>query len=148
MELHKFNHAYELLSVARKIGITVELLDQEEARHYIIEVMEKFSPWKKEGHLSLGDDSNTLSTEEYEDKFSFLLGNDAAYIFFEQNHINKNTVIKVKNASRLSELMTNSYGMEYFISDSNARYLISVNWYSIQWKGDIDLSPIAKPRKD
>lgn len=35
--------------------------------------------------------------------------------------------------------MENSSGMEYFISDKDISYLISVNWYSIEYVGNIEL---------
>lgn len=63
-------------------------------------------------------------------------------IFFEQNRINQHDVVVVENAREISTLIANSHGMEYFISDKAISYLISVNWYAIEYVGDIDLQPI------
>ena len=35
--------------------------------------------------------------------------------------------------------MENSRGMEYFISDAELNYLIAVNWYAIEYVGDVEL---------
>lgn len=36
--------------------------------------------------------------------------------------------------------MENSHGMEYFISDAVLSYLVTVNWYSIEYVG-VELKP-------
>ncbi|TKU16739.1 hypothetical protein FDX03_13770 [Citrobacter sp. wls827] len=60
-----------------------------------------------------------------------------AFMFFEQNYINKDIVVLIHNARDISKLMENCHGMEYFISDKNGTYLIAVNWYSIEFIGDV-----------
>ena len=65
---------------------------------------------------------------------------DPAFIFFEQNQINRCDVVRVEDARNISSLMENSHGMEYFISDAGLTYLIAVNWYAIEYVGDIELS--------
>ncbi|KNB71980.1 hypothetical protein ADS79_16230 [Brevibacillus reuszeri] len=106
----------------------------------MLEVLEKYKPWKTEGHLSIGEDANSLSTDDYEFSFSLSMESVPAFIFFEQNYINKCDVVVVDDAKNITSLMENSHGMEYFISDESLSFLISVNWYSIEYAGDIDLS--------
>lgn len=138
MNLHKFSHAKELISIAPTIDVKANLLSKEQAEKYISYVLNKYHPWKTTGHLSIGDNAGKLSTEENEFTFSLSMKNEPAYIFFEQNTINKNDVVVIENAKNISKLMENSHGMEYFISDKNATYLIAVNWYSIEYTGDIE----------
>lgn len=139
MNSHKFSYAMELVSVASAININAYLLSREQAEKYIMNVLNKYRPWKATGHLSISDNADRLSTEEYEFSFSLAMENKPAYIFFEQNYINKNEVVIVENAKNISELMKHSHGMEYFVSDKNATYLIAVNWYCIEYVGDLDL---------
>ncbi|ENA0608833.1 hypothetical protein ABFP30_000493 [Enterobacter bugandensis] len=140
MNLHKFSHAKELISVAEKIGIKISVMVGEDAEEYISFILKKYKPWKKEGHLSISGDISSLSTDENEFTFSLSMKHIPAFLFFEQNFINKNTVILIDNASEISTLMQNSHGMEYFISDENGTYLIAINWYSIEFTGDVLLT--------
>lgn len=140
MRLHKFSHAKELLSVADNIGIDITLLTEEMAIEYIHFIFNKYKPWKREGHISIGESVSKLSTEDNEVTFSLSMGNVPAFIFFEQDYINKNNVLMISDASKISLLMENSHGMEYFISNKIGLYLIAVNWYSIEFTGDISLN--------
>ncbi|MBJ9295401.1 hypothetical protein GHT40_13970 [Citrobacter werkmanii] len=140
MVLHKFSHARELLSVADNTGIDIMLLTEEMAIKYIQFILDKYKPWKIEGHLSIGGSVSKLSTEDNEFIFSLSMDNVPAFIFFEQNYINKNNVLMISDASKISQLMENSHGMEYFISNEIGSYLIAVNWYSIEFTGDVFLN--------
>ncbi|MED1861822.1 hypothetical protein [Brevibacillus reuszeri] len=122
------------------MSIKAAILPKEQGCKYILEVLEKYKPWKTEGHLSIGEDANSLSTDDYEFSFSLSMESVPAFIFFEQNYINKCDVVVVDDAKNITSLMENSHGMEYFISDESLSFLISVNWYSIEYAGDIDLS--------
>ncbi len=148
MILHKFSLAKELLTTANRINIEVELLDLAEASNFINSVIERYNPWKTTGHLSIGQENSTkLKTEENEFTFSKLLPNEPAFIFFEQNTFNKDTVVCIKNAKQISQLMENSYGMEYFISNESMSYLISVNWYTIELSEQFNLTCILNDDK-
>lgn len=128
------------MRVAGMMSIKAAILPKEQGCKYILDVLEKYKPWKTEGHLSIGEDANSLSTDDYEFSFSLSMESVPAFIFFEQNYINKCDVVVVDDAKNISSLMENSHGMEYFVSDESLSFLISVNWYSIQYAGDIDLS--------
>lgn len=54
--------------------------------------------------------------------------------------MNKDVVVIIEDARNISRLMENSSGMEYFISDKDISFLISVNWYSIEYVGNVDLT--------
>lgn len=127
------------MRVADTMSIKAALLPKEQGCKYILEILEKYKPWKTEGHLSIGEGANRLSTDDYEYSFSLSMESVPAFIFFEQNYINECDVVVVNDAKNISPLMENSHGMEYFISDESLSFLISVNWYSIEYVGDIDL---------
>lgn len=140
MNLHRSSHASELIRVASEMSVAVCLLSKDEGCAYISAVFGKFNPWKMEGHLSIGGDVKSLRTEDCEFSFSRSMRGDPAFIFFEQNQINRCDVVRVEDARNISSLMENSHGMEYFISDAGLTYLIAVNWYAIEYVGDIELS--------
>ena len=141
MDLHRFGHARELLRVADAMSIKASILPEDEGQAYIASVLEKFKPWKTEGHLAIGDGAKRMATETHESSFSNAMAAARAMIFFEQNDVNRHHVIVVDNAQDISRLIDNSHGMEYFVSDEEISYLISVNWYAIEYVGDIDLQP-------
>jgi hypothetical protein len=41
----------------------------------------------------------------------------------------------IKDAKLIGNLMESSYGMEYFVSNEKADFLIAVNWYVIEVAG-------------
>lgn len=63
-----------------------------------------------------------------------------AFVFFEKSVINRRDVVVFEDARSVSSLMENSHGMEYFISDAVLSYLVTVNWYSIEYVG-VELKP-------
>lgn len=138
--LHRFSHAGELIRVAGEMSIAARLLSKDEGCAYISAVFGKFNPWKREGHISIGDDVKQLRTEDCEFSFSRSMQDAPAFVFFEQNQINRCDVVVVEDARNISLLMENSHGMEYFISDAGLNYLIAVNWYAIEYVGDVELS--------
>jgi len=140
MHFHKFSHANELIKSALELDIKLNFIIHMEARNYIDQVLKKYMPWRITGHLAIGDNAKRLSTDDYEFKFSLSLDNKPSYIFFEQNLMNKDVVVIVEDAKNISKLMEYSSGMEYFISDKDISYLISVNWYSIEYVGNVDLT--------
>ncbi|MGA4102658.1 hypothetical protein ACI2S5_17070 [Ralstonia nicotianae] len=140
MTLHELSHAKELLRVAEAMSIRVRLLTKEEGEAYILSVFDKFKPWKKEGHIAIGDDAGRLPTDTYEFSFSRLMVAAPAFVFFERSVINRRDVVVFEDARSVSSLMENNHGMEYFISDAVLSYLVTVNWYSIEYVG-VELKP-------
>lgn len=140
MNFHKFSHVNTLIESALELDIKLNFITRMDARYYIKQVLIKYMPWRIEGHLAIGDNAKRLSTDTYEFKFSFGLDNKPGYIFFEQNLMNKDVVVIIEDARNISRLMENSSGMEYFISDKDISFLISVNWYSIEYVGNVDLT--------
>ncbi|WP_223277166.1 hypothetical protein [Pseudomonas oryziphila] len=133
MTTHKFCHADELLSAAGRLGVKAHLVDELIAEKYISFVLEKYKPWKKSGHLSIGDGTTKLPTDENEFVFFSSVKPGAGWIFFEQNVSNKNVVVVVDDVREISRLMEGSYGMEYFVSNECGDFLIAVNWYVIEY---------------
>ncbi|MFC5404421.1 hypothetical protein [Cohnella soli] len=128
----------ELVQVSSKLGVEVEALDDYTASDYIKRVLKKFKPFKTTGHLAIRGDSHTLSLEKFEFSYSKYLNSEPAFIFFDQEGLDRNTVV-VKDAKLVGDLMENSYGMEYFLSNENLDYLIVVNWYVIEVSGSLPL---------
>ncbi|WP_439893719.1 hypothetical protein ACS7SF_19080 (plasmid) [Ralstonia sp. 25C] len=128
------------MRVAGEMSIAARLLSKDEGCAYIASVFSKFNPWKREGHVSIGDDVKKLRTEDCEFSFSRSMRGGPAFIFFEQNQVNRCDVVVVEDARNISLLMKNGHGMEYFISDNALNYLIAVNWYVIEYVGDVELS--------
>ncbi|NEW04638.1 hypothetical protein GK047_01185 [Paenibacillus sp. SYP-B3998] len=128
-------NAQELTKVSNILGIDIVILNDNDSNNYIKSIINKFKPFKIIGHLSIGNDSLTIPLEKYEFLYSKLLNCEPAYIFFDQEGFDRNTVVVVKDAKLIGSLMENSYGMEYFISNEKLDYLIAVNWYVIEASG-------------
>ena len=140
LKLHRLSHAHEILASSKKLGINTKILAEDIAQSYIHKTLSKFYPEKMGGHLSIGREAKYISTETHEFSFSKSLKKEPAYIFFEQNHQQKNLVILIADAREISNIMENCYGMEYFVSNKRKSFLISVNWYVIETSGEFDLS--------
>ena len=126
----------ELEHGAILLGLDHKILGQEIANSYITDVLNKFNPYKATGHLSVGSPvSKKLSTEEHEFSFSENLPDEPIYIFFEQDNTHKGQVFILNQAQMLGMLLKECFGMEYFISNKEQTYLISVNWYTIEILG-------------
>jgi hypothetical protein len=122
----------EILRCCAEIGTPCILLKEPDASLYIKCVLERFTPVKTTGHLSIGHDSFSLPTDENEFSFSLKLREGPVRVFFDQKGPDRNTALHITNGRQLSQILANCFGMEYFISDPEATYLISVNWYKIE----------------
>lgn len=125
----------ELISTSRKLGIDIDVLDEMNSKKYIESIIEIFKPFKVTGHLSIGDATMNIPLEDNEFSYSKFLRSESAYIFFDQDGKDRNTVIVVKDATLIGDLMENSFGMEYFTSNEKQDFLIAVNWYGIEVVG-------------
>ncbi|GBG07211.1 hypothetical protein PAT3040_01759 [Paenibacillus agaridevorans] len=129
-------YARELLKTGGNLGIDTILLSELESERYIKRVLGFFRPYKTTGHLSIGtEESRVLPLEQNEFTFSSHLKSEPAYIFFDQEGFDKNSVVVVNDAKLIGQLMENSFGMEYFVSNQKADFLIAVNWYVINVAG-------------
>ena len=127
----------ELLLTSSNLGIDIVILDEKESKQFIKRVIDIFRPFKITGHLSIGEESLNIPLEENEYSYSNYLKSEPAYIFFDQESRDRNTVVVVKDAKLIGKLMENSYGMEYFVSNENLDFLVAVNWYVIEIAGSI-----------
>lgn len=125
----------ELIQISSKLGIDIVVLDGNESKQYIKRVIDIYKPFKITGHLSIGEETLTISLEGNEYSYSKYLKSEPAYIFFDQESRDRNTVVVVKDAILIGNLMENSFGMEYFVSNENSDFLIAVNWYVIEIAG-------------
>ena len=132
---HEFNYTKEILDVSRNLGIPCELLSKTKGVQFINSVFEKFSPNKKTGHLAIHHDSISIPLELYEFSYSSFLEKEPAYIFFDQEGLDKGNVIVVENGKEIGQIMENAFGMEYFVSNKEMDYLLAVNWHVIEGIG-------------
>jgi len=108
----------ELIDVSKNLGIEIFLLNDRDAQEYIETVFALYNPFKTEGHLGIGENTVSISTEKYEFIYSQYLIEEPAYVFFGQDsNIARKSVIKINNAKILGALFENAYGMEYFVSN-------------------------------
>lgn len=82
MTSHTFRHADELSSTADRIGVKAHLVDEVMAEKYISIVLEKYKPRKNSGHLSIGEGTTKLPTDENEFVFFSSVKPGAGWIFF------------------------------------------------------------------
>jgi len=125
----------ELVQISSNLGIDIVVLDENESKQYINRVINIYKPIKITGHLSIGEETLTIPLEKNEYSYSKYLKSDPAYIFFDQESRDRNTVVVVKDAKLIGNLMENSFGMEYFVSNEKSDFLIAVNWYVIEIAG-------------
>lgn len=128
-------NTHELTQISSNIGIDIAILDENDSKQYIKRVIDIFKPFKITGHLSIGKETLTIPLEGNEFSYSKYLKSEPAYIFFDQESRDRNTVVVVKDANLIGNLMENSYGMEYFVSNKTSDFLIAVNWYVIEAAG-------------
>lgn len=127
--------ADELLNSSQELGITSYLLTAKEGAAFIRFALDRYKPNKLAGHLAIQHDSVAVPLDHYEFTYSTFMAAEPAYIFFEQQGSDSNKVVIVEEGNRLGEILENSYGMEYFVSNKTADYLLAVNWYVIEGAG-------------
>lgn len=127
----------ELIQVSSELGIESVVLNDKESKQFINRVVEIYKPFKITGHLSIGEETQKIPLEGYEFSYSNYLKSEPAYIFFDQEGRDRNTVVVVQDAKKIGELMENSFGMEYFVSNETMDFLIVVNWYVIEIAGTV-----------
>lgn len=137
--MHKFSGARELINSARQLGLDVELAEPGHAGEYIRKVLAKFKPFRVSGHLQIGGDAKSIPAEGNEYLLSKQFKDGIACVFFEQGTLDKDNLVIFKRAKDVSVAIERSFGMEYFISDEAASYLIAVNSYGIEFTGDIEI---------
>ncbi|MEL6189467.1 MAG: hypothetical protein AAFU79_32995, partial [Myxococcota bacterium] len=107
-----------------------------EADRYRCDVLRRFRPERTSGHLAIGRDIVCLPTDDYEFRLGGVLPERPVRLFFDQDGPDRRAVVEVMDGSRLGEVMEESFGMEYFLSNEEASLLIAVNWYAIEFAGE------------
>lgn len=128
----------ELKSNADKIGLNYSIIKGIEAKKLISEIFRKFDPLRTSGHLAISDNSKIIPLEYNEFTYTLAIKRQKGYLFFDQEGIDKNLVLEVENIQRVGELMEESFGIEYFLSNSDLSFLIAVNWYVIEVSGNCE----------
>ena len=132
--------AEELITVGKKLNIKAELLADDEAESCIQRTLDLFMPFRTTGHLGIGHDSFTLPIDKWEFSYMEYLSQESGYVFFSQKkRLSGRTVVRIDNLQELGKILEESFGMEYFLTNKNADFLIAVNWYVVEILG-IELS--------
>lgn len=126
----------ELSEACSKLNIEIRVVEGAAARDIIDSVIDKFKPNRISGHVAIySENSDIYPTDNFEFDFPRYLDEELIYIFFDQEGEEKNSVIAIKNGRKLGAILEDCFGIEYFVSNENISYLISVNWYSIEVLG-------------
>jgi hypothetical protein len=112
------------------------LLSSLESIKVIKSVFGKYNVQKKSGHLSIYEDSLSLPLEQYEFTYSKNLRDEPVFMFFDQENFEKEEVVCINEGRRVGEIMENSYGMEYFLTNSDYTFLLAINWYVLEGAGE------------
>jgi hypothetical protein len=135
--LHKLGNTKEILSVADRIGVKARLLPATVGSNLISKAINIYRPSKTSGHLAIHKNSASIPLEAVEFTYCGVLGRRPVYVFFDQQGIDKGLVVSVREGVRLCDLLKESFGMEYFVTDKRFSYLIAVNWYVLEVAGDL-----------
>ncbi len=88
----------ELIQISSNLGIDIVVLGENESKQYIKKVIDIYKPFKITGHLSIGENAKTIPLDQNEYSYSTFLKSEPAYIFFDQESRDRNTVVVVKDA--------------------------------------------------
>lgn len=128
----------QLINACKELNLEFDVLTSDDAKYYIRTVLDKYTPKKTTGHVSIGDKKSViLNTDENEFSFSEKFDQSPIRIFFDQENFENDLVFELNNGQRLGNVLGECFGMEYFVSNPNVSFLVSVNWYSIEIVGDI-----------
>jgi hypothetical protein len=132
------SQAKELIEVANTLNIKAELLNKEDSQQFIRDILAVFKPFKTTGHLAIGGNSISIPLDSNEFSYSQNLEQENGYIFFDQySTASQKTVVRIADIRNVGEIMGESFGMEYFLSNHKMDFLIAVNWYVIEVSGSI-----------
>ncbi|WP_156957943.1 hypothetical protein [Paracidovorax oryzae] len=127
------NKISELLDACSILNVPAKIISAENFESKKNEIFKKYHPEQTVNHYSIGGDSIVLPTEEYEFSLFENFPDINILLFFGSD--SKEDCLSIESLSSLSKIMENCYGMEYFVSDQDASFLISVNWYVINLQG-------------
>lgn len=125
----------EILKVSHEMRIECSIIEKNQSLDLINQCVNKFRPEKLSGHLMVGHDSISIPIEKYEFSYSKLMRREPLLIFFDQESVDKEVIVKISNGSQLCDLMEQTFGMEYFVTNESFDFLLAVNWYVIEGIG-------------
>lgn len=129
------NNIAEMARVCNDLNISFHIISGGDANKIISKVINFFNPEQTTGHLSISNDGNKvfkISLEYNEFTYSKKLPKDKGYVFFDLESKDKNKVFVLDNIQNICDIMSESFGMEYFLFNEQFDYLIAVNWYVIE----------------
>lgn len=125
----------ELKKSANELGLVCHVLDSEMSRCFIKKVTDKFAVERPTSHVAIGQDSVTVPLEPHEFSFSMNFRCEPVFLFFDQDGPDRELVVVLKDGQSLGQVLENSFGMEYFVTNETHEYLLAVNWYVIEGAG-------------
>lgn len=127
----------ELINICNNLNIPFCIIEGVEASQIISKTIKIFSPSQITNHLSISNDDKVfkIPLECNEFTYSKRLPEGKGYVFFDLESKDKNKVFVLENIQDVCDVMSESFGMEYFLVDENFDYLIAVNWYVIEIAG-------------
>jgi hypothetical protein len=126
----------EISEACAIVNVDCALLSKTDSIQFINETFSKYKVHKKAGHLSIGYDVEKLRTEKYELSYSDYLDDEPVYLFFDQENDDQNKVVYIGSSKKLSFILGECNGFEYFLSNFSRSWLICVNWYVVEGIGD------------
>jgi hypothetical protein len=131
----KMKNSEEFINASNELEIEANLLPIDYAHEIISRCTQKYSIGKLSGHLAIHGDTIQLPLEPIEFSYSKQLMKGKAFLFFDQENHNRNEVVQIENAQEICNVLENCFGMEYFVTNEDYSYLISVNWYTVEVSG-------------
>ena len=128
-------HVDELYNVCSNLQVESRVLTTAESERIIQTAFKRFEVGKKSGHLAIHFDSISVPLSDYEFRYATHLEAEPVYVFFDQENNNRNSVIRIENGQKLGDVMAETHGMEYFVTNVNYSFLLAINWYVIEGAG-------------
>jgi len=127
----------ELINACTLLKKEYSIIQHAESTHYINSVISSYRPKKTAGHVAIqSEESDLFQTDLIEFEYSHFLDDEPVFLFFDQTGMEKNFVFKLNHGKNLCEILEECFGIEYFLSNEQKSYLISVNWYTLEVVGD------------
>lgn len=128
----------ELANNSESIGLKYCVIEGKKAKEIISKVITKFKPLKTSGHLGISNSNGVIPLGDNEFTYTLQMKKQKGYLIFDQEGSDRNLVFEVDNIQKVGELMSESFGIEYFLFDERLSFLIAVNWYVIEVSGDCE----------
>ncbi len=125
----------ELILNSIQLGIKYEVLGLTESSKMIHSIVEKYNPVNMATHPQISSRCLRLPIDEWEYDYSKRLKCEPGYVMFRQGTPDGKHLFWMENVKLIGDLMSVSFGIEYFVTGEKLDYLVAVNLYSIHVEG-------------